>query len=298
MKPNVCKREREGVEMAKRQRIETRSISRARQATAVEAALWEPPVVKGICSWLPCLPDILCFARCSKRLYELVNRCYPELAVLRALPYTLAPGRQQWLYPNNGASRFHEVVTIPALHAVVFRYACECLFVPRMDKVLQLTTHLDNTLRSCVSLLCFHQLWSLLDEFLVLVKSWERTSYDRQLVVDDQCVRTQMPEILAAWTVVAEKALLADNVELLRRALAPIKAYYCDWHSFDLDWHMRANPYNRNPTIHLVAHARFADWCINTLVPRLHSYNIPVQRCSHFDATDKLIANIVSEQKT
>jgi len=181
-------------------------------------------IVRLVLSHLPSLPDIVNLGRCTRKLYEHLNRCYPELAVLREDPPTVQPGCKWWGQPYNGPNHFGTLLRtdVPA-HPVVFRYACEAILLVGMPQQQLNTNELRYSLSRCVWYLVAGNRGDLLRTFAALVRSWQRTcNYtENPGMLDSGAQRSiSLPEVYVVWADVAREALCLHNKALFSEALS------------------------------------------------------------------------------
>lgn len=195
-------------------------------------AFRQGPIVRLVLGHLPSLPDIMNLGRCSRKLYEHVNRCYPELAVLREYPPKVQPGCKWWSQPYAGANHFGKLLRrdVPA-HPVVFRYACEAILLVGMDQAQLNTSDQRFSLSRCVWYLVACNHGELLHTFAALVRSWHRTcNYtENPGILDGGGQRSvSLPEVYVVWADVAREALCLFNKALFSEALSELRAYCRD----------------------------------------------------------------------
>ena len=241
-------------------------------------------IVRLVLGHLPSLLDIVNLGRCTRKLYEHLNRCYPELALLREDPPKVHPGRKWWSQPYEGPNHFVKLLRtdVPA-HPVVFRYACEAILLVGMDQAQLNTSDLRDSLSRCVWYLVTGKRFDLLHTFVALVRSWHRTcNYTENPGMLDwgEQRSSSLPEVYVVWADVAREALCWNNKELFSEALSELRAYCRDrtLHSLTPDkkimesWDMVLHAGVTVGDLHCAQvslHKLFCNWCQHEFIPFL-----------------------------
>jgi hypothetical protein len=258
---------------AKQRRLagpETRARYAERHWRAVHGALGQVVVVMEICRRLPDVPDLVRLARCTRVLYSLMERCYPELVQLR---WICGPG-----FYRNSLATFHSprrhLVFLDNLLSGPVSEVCWLFFcrhslavgwgIEARDR-MHMTKRLDRF--ACALVKAGDKARPLLESLLRLLRQLGRLMFDA-LADGVEVPSFLVPEIQVFWALVARASVRHGNCALFEEANKAVADYVRQPTLFDHVWYTHAldGPlYPQQATRH--GYGRYTLWCSNVYLP-------------------------------